>query len=590
MVMLQPLSPSIEPPGWRSFPAIFRCLAWALCCLLLGPALADPPEKLGDLPNGPLGHWLQILVEEEAPLSLEQARQAVAHGKFQLTGERVPKFGIGAKPVWLYLEVENDGRRAVDRRLQLEISWLDRIDVYQIHGKELISHWAAGDRDISLQHPSPGLGYVFDLILPPGNNELLVRISTSDPLLAPLRLLDNRSAEALQKKYNYGYGLLYGFLFALIAYNAMLYIGLRNRGYLDYSLYLSSFVLTNVAYTGHGYGWLWPQFPTFQQYVIPVLMLLFGCLGLRFASGFLSLRRHAPRTHRMTHGLIAIATLSMTVAVASGQQQYAVLIAFVFLLTVSVSMVWIGLITVLHGRDAGGYFLAAALAAMAGTATTALAVWIGLPFSALTFHAAGWGIVIEGILFALALAHRMRKVQLARQQAEHLANIDPLTGLLNRRSFFTRANPIWSTALRNQRPLSVMMVDIDFFKRINDKHGHAVGDQVLQAVSERLTAACRSGDVAARWGGEEFVIVLPETLASQASQLAERLRADIEAMRINSNGQTFSLSASFGIAGYDGHDDLEQLIRESDHWLYQAKQGGRNRVAGNASALPQGSG
>lgn len=242
----------------------------------------------------------------------------------------------------------------------------------------------------------------------------------------------------------------------------MLYIGLRNRGYLDYTLYLSSFVLTNVAYTGHGYAWLWPQFPAFQQYVIPVLMLLFGCLGLRFASGFLSLRRHAPRTHRLTHGLIAIAALCMTVAVASGQQQYAVLVAFVFLLTVSISMVWIGLITVHHGRDAGGYFLAAALAAMAGTTTTALAVWIGLPYSALTFHAAGWGVVIEGILFALALAHRLRKVQLARQQAEHLANIDPLTGLLNRRSFFARANPLWSIALRNRRPLSVMMVDIDF--------------------------------------------------------------------------------------------------------------------------------
>ncbi len=588
--MLQPPPPFVEPPGRWSFPTIARGLAFALCCLLLGLALANPPDKLDDLPVDPLGHWLKILVEEGPPLSLDQARQAVAQEQFQSTGKGVPKFGIGARPIWLHLEVNNDGRLPVDRRLQLEISWLDQVDVYQIHGKELISHWAAGDRDASLQHPSPGLGYVFDLILPPGNNELLVRINTPDPLLAPLRLLDNRSAEALQQKYNYGYGLLYGFLLALIAYNAMLYIGLRNRGYLDYTLYLSSFVLTNVAYTGHGYAWLWPQFPAFQQYVIPVLMLLFGCLGLRFASGFLSLRRHAPRTHRLTHGLIAIAALCMTVAVASGQQQYAVLVAFVFLLTVSISMVWIGLITVHHGRDAGGYFLAAALAAMAGTTTTALAVWIGLPYSALTFHAAGWGVVIEGILFALALAHRLRKVQLARQQAEHLANIDPLTGLLNRRSFFARANPLWSIALRNRRPLSVMMVDIDFFKQINDRHGHAVGDQVLQAVSQRLMAACRSGDVAARWGGEEFVIVLPETQAIQASQLAERLRADIEAMQIDSNGQTFHLSASFGIAAYDGHADLEQLIKESDHWLYQAKQGGRNRVAGNSPSLHQDSG
>ena len=582
--MLQPLPPLVEPGRTWSLPTITRWLAFALCCLLLGLALADPLDKLDDLPGEPLGNWLQILVEDGAPLSLDQARQAVVQGKFRATGAEVPKFGIGARPIWLHLQVENTWRRAVDRRLQLETSWLDRIDVYQIHGNELISHWAAGDSATALQHPSPGLGYLFDLILPPGNNELLIRISTPDPLLVSMRLLDNRSAEALQNRYNYGYGLLYGFLLALIAYNAMLYIGLRARGYLDYTLYLGSFVLTNLAYTGHGYGWLWPQHPILQQYLIPVLMLVFGCLGLRFASGFLSLRRHAPRTHRLIHWLIAFAILCMTIAVAGGQQQYAVLIAFTFVLIVSTSMVWIGLITVHHGRDAGGYFLAAALAAMAGTTTTVLAVWIGLPYSALTFHAAGWGIVIEGILFALALAHRMRKVQLARQHAEHLANIDPLTGLLNRRSFFARANPLWSTALRNKRPLSVMMVDIDHFKQINDHYGHAVGDKVLQAVSERLAAACRSGDIAARWGGEEFVIVLPETHAGQAGQLAERLRADIAAMAIANDGQTFSLSASFGIAGLGDHEDLEQLIRESDHWLYQAKQGGRNRVAGNHQA------
>lgn len=586
MGMLPPPSPLVEPPRPWSFSTIGHWLALALCCLLLGLALAGPPEKLDDLPGEPLGKWLQLLVEDGPPMSLDQARQAVAEGRFRATPDVVPKFGIGARPVWLYLQVENSWRRAVDRRLQLEISWLDRIDVYHIHGDELISHWVAGDSNAALQHPRPGLGYVFDLILPPGTNELLVRVSTPDPLLVPLRLLDNRSAEALQTKYNYGYGLLYGFLLALIAYNAMLYIGLRIRSYLDYTLYLGSFVLANLAYTGHGYGWLWPQFPGFQQYVILVLMVIFGCLGLRFASGFLSLRRHAPRTHRLIHWLITVAILSMTIAVAGGQRQLAVLIAFTFVLIVSTSMVWIGLITVHHGRDAGGYFLAAALAAMAGTSTTALAVWIGLPYSALTFHAAGWGVVIEGILFALALAHRMRKVQLARRQAEYLANIDPLTGLLNRRSFFSRANPLWSTALRNKRPLSVMMVDIDHFKQINDQYGHAVGDQVLQAVSERLTAACRSGDVPARWGGEEFVIVLPETQASQASQLAERLRATIEAMEIRSNDdRTFSLSASFGIAGYVDHEDLEQLIRESDHWLYQAKQGGRNRVAGNHAGL-----
>ena len=541
---------------------------------------------LAALPADPLGRWLDVLAEKkEHPLTIEEAQEQLRQGNFTQGKEEVLKFGIGAPPLWLHLAIDNDGRQPVGRRLQIENSWLDRIDVYIVHGGKVIQRLRAGDAEATAQHPQVGLGYVFDLKLPPGRSDLMVRIATPDPLLVPVRLLDTEQIGALAHQYDYGYGLLYGFLLALIAYNSMLFIGLRERSYLDYTLYLGSFTLLNLSYTGHGYAWLWPGNPALQQYAIPLLMVIFGCLGLRFADGFLDLRRHEPNTHRLVRWTTISSLLVVCLAIVAQRQSEAVLFAFIFVFAFSILMVWLGLVAVRHGRVAGRYFLAAALTSMLGNTATALAVWFGLTYTPVAFHAAGWGVVAEGILLALALAYRMRQDQRARLHAEHLARTDPLTGLLNRRAFLEIAIPLWNNAKRNRRPLSAMMVDIDFFKKINDTHGHAMGDKVLQAVSALLAEACRSSDFAARWGGEEFIILLPETCGEQAGVLAERLRTRIEEMRLGTLRKPIQLSASFGIAERGAHESLDQLINDADEWLYRAKEAGRNRVSG-FSVLP----
>jgi diguanylate cyclase (GGDEF)-like protein len=184
------------------------------------------------------------------------------------------------------------------------------------------------------------------------------------------------------------------------------------------------------------------------------------------------------------------------------------------------------------------------------------------------------------LLLALALAYQMRQVQRKRIIAEQLARLDPLTGLFNRRAFLDRAGPVWSTSQRNLRPLSVVMCDLDHFKSINDKHGHEMGDSALVAVSRVLAEACRSGDVVARWGGEEFILFLPETDAVQAMQLAERLRGEIGQLELAGENRGLAISASFGVATRDQQKSLDALIGEADKWLYEAKRAGRDRVRG----------
>ena len=561
-------------------PGLSCLLRVALFWLALLSVAHAQVAALETLPAEPLGRWMDVLSEKDLPLTLDAARAQLQHGAFTRSAADVPKFGIGARPVWLRLAVNNGGLRLAERLLQIEISWLDKIDVHVVHDGKVIAHRTAGDADALQQHPVAGLGYVFDLALPPGQSDILIRVATPDPMTVPVRLLDPTQLAKLQSQYDFGYGLLYGFLLALIAYNTLLYLGLRERSYLDYTLYLGSFILLNLCYTGHGYIWFWPQQAAFQQYVIPLMMVVFGSLGLRFADGFLDLRRHEPKLHRLVHWLTRSIPVLTVLTILLLRQQHTLLLAFVFILTFSVLMVWLGIVALRRGKLAARYFLAAALTSMVGTATTALAVWFGLPFSPLAFHAAGWGVVGEGILLALALAYRMRQDQRARVHAERLARVDPLTGLANRRAFLDQAAPIWNTARRSQRPLAAMMIDIDFFKAINDTHGHAMGDRVLQKVSGLLADACRGGDLLARWGGEEFVIVLPETSAEQAAQLAERLRGKIAELKMGSPRDPFTFSASFGIAERNAHETLDELIHEADEWLYRAKQGGRNRVAG----------
>jgi diguanylate cyclase (GGDEF)-like protein len=162
---------------------------------------------------------------------------------------------------------------------------------------------------------------------------------------------------------------------------------------------------------------------------------------------------------------------------------------------------------------------------------------------------------------------------------EHLASIDPLTGLFNRRRFYETGEAEFKRSKRYQRPLSSIMIDIDFFKKVNDTYSHAIGDQVLVELSRVLTSELRDSDIRARMGGEEFLVLLPETDLTLAKSLAERLRKRIAAMIIHTNGKKVQITISMGVAFLDDTvSTLDEFIHCSDLALFNAKRNGRNRV------------
>lgn len=165
------------------------------------------------------------------------------------------------------------------------------------------------------------------------------------------------------------------------------------------------------------------------------------------------------------------------------------------------------------------------------------------------------------------------------QDIEQLAITDPLTGLLNRRHFFKLGTAEFSRALRYGRPLAVLMLDIDLFKLVNDTYGHPAGDEVLMAFSSRLAEELRASDICGRYGGEEFIVMLPESGGDIAVAAAERIRLSIQALVIPCDGVDLNVTVSIGISILEpGCADLEALIGRSDQALYEAKQTGRNRV------------
>ncbi len=171
---------------------------------------------------------------------------------------------------------------------------------------------------------------------------------------------------------------------------------------------------------------------------------------------------------------------------------------------------------------------------------------------------------------------RTSELKEANATISHLAATDELTELYNRRYFNDRLSAAISAARRHSYHLSMIMIDLDHFKKVNDTYGHSAGDLVLKTFADLLRDMMRAEDVAARWGGEEFIIILPHTPGDAAAALAERIRAAFEQQ--SDRATAIVLSASFGVVQLHESDDADTLISRADAALYRAKREGRNRV------------
>jgi len=171
----------------------------------------------------------------------------------------------------------------------------------------------------------------------------------------------------------------------------------------------------------------------------------------------------------------------------------------------------------------------------------------------------------------------LRTKHLQDMLVEH-AQRDPLTELHNRRALKERMQREWARSQRARSCLAVIMADIDRFKNVNDIHGHPAGDLLLREIAQAIVGQCRRSDTASRYGGEEFVILCPDTVAKGATILAERCRAAVERIRLTAPSGEIRTTISLGVADSRGVPSPQRLVKQADDALYQAKQRGRNQV------------
>jgi diguanylate cyclase (GGDEF)-like protein len=378
--------------------------------------------------------------------------------------------------------------------------------------------------------------------------------------------------------------LTFGALGAMALASLLIWVVLAERAFI---LYFSLFALQAlyVAYFS-GQGFEWPVLSAaapLTHYTWNVLSALSGAAACLFAREMADLRRFLPRNYTV-FGWLAGAFLLLTFAnliKLVGYEDAVNGVGNALFLGAAVYTLIVAFVAWRRGSRSAGWFLLAWTLLEAFTIATTVrlllnsgneldrVVYIGMPLSMVT----------AALLIALGIADRLRAQRHALTEAERHAQIDSLTGVLNRRSLIERLDAACLRARARGLPISLLFIDLDHFKEINDSFGHPAGDACLAAIIPPIQAELRQSDVIGRYGGEEFVVILSSADAAAARPIAQRILERVAGVRVAGFGEPIALTCSIGVATSDMLGVWgEHLIAQADAAVYAAKRSGRNCV------------
>ncbi|UTW10089.1 sensor domain-containing diguanylate cyclase [Marinobacterium rhizophilum] len=568
-----------------------------------------------------LAPYLSVLEDPGRTLTLDDVRAEPWNAKFVPLGSGMTAFGVSSSAWWVRLQVHNGGSQPIEWILDVPHNTLDFLDSYETAaGTAVITQQAGDHRPFAPLRP-PSETFNFSYLTPAGgSSDIYLRFAYDSAGIINIYQEASTAAAYAQQQHSKALwlGVFLGASLLVILYNLFLMLSVREAPFFWYLLYASAATLMYLSLSGLGYRYLWHFSPLLVDTIPNTAVSLFYMLAVQFSRSFLDTRSRAPRIDCILLGLIVLAGVS-AVLLFTGYRGAAVNLTLLIGLALGLFPALGAWLWYRGHQIARGYTLAWSVWSL--TVIGAVLRFTGiLPSDPFSIGATRVGMISQTVLLAFALADRInilrtektraemrelsasvrstaeleakvkertQELEAARQQAEVLAREDPLTGLLNRRAFFERGNEEVGRALRHGQPLSVIMLDIDSFKTVNDAFGHGVGDRVIREVARTLTAVLRDSDIKARMGGEEFAVVLVQTPLDSALQLAERLRQAVEACRVETASATVGVTSSFGVAQLAGDTNtLETILASADSALYQAKNSGRNRVLGAASSEP----
>ncbi|MDA8622212.1 sensor domain-containing diguanylate cyclase [Psychrosphaera sp.] len=519
---------------------------------------------------------LFILKDDSHLFAAEEVFAKFKQGELPKNTQSQVSFGFTDSVVWALLPITNDTNTPKSLILKIDNAWLDEIDVFFYEQNVLVRNTKLGDttsfKSRERQKRMPSVTYTFL----PGSHYVLLRLRSEDPMTFPVYLGDALSVSKYEQKNDYFYGALYGGLIILLIYNLALYAYSKEIRYSLYSFYLFSFTAFNFTYTGHGFWLLWPTDISMQQWLMPVLMFAYLVSGVLFTIEYLQAEKYLPKLYsyrRFVYGALALLGISILLI---GSRSFAVMVQLILLTTMSVWMLILGYYSYKNGNSLAKFFVPAVLMGAFGATISSVTTWGIYPYTQWAFRGIEIGMLLEMSLLSISFGFNFKVASDAKANAEHYARIDPLTSLYNRRALKELVYPIWNLGDRQKSSASVMLIDLDWFKRINDEYGHVVGDDVLKQVAEALKHRLRLSDIILRWGGEEFLVFLPDTDLLQANTLAEQLRRYFDEEKVNDIAR---VTVSVGVASGTAQDiSFDELVKLADQSLYQAKKNGRNQV------------
>ncbi len=589
----------------------------ALALAALAPASAGTPPANLRIPPGESSVSLSPVIlywHDEAAGANPAAAYARANaGDFQPLPGGSPAFGFRPGAFWFYLPLVNQHPDEPRWTLVQEYALSDYIDIYLRYPDGRIVHKASGDhlpfanRFIRYRHPNVRLELPLDERV-----ELLVRVQSQSSMQVPLTLYTPQALSEVMRDSQFSTGLYYGIVLALLFYNLVLWLMLRDASYFWYLLHNAAFGLVLFTLNGYGFEYLWPNSAWLADASVPISICL-ALVGMQlFARSFLELPQRWKAGNAVSLGVagffaaLAVASIWLPYRIATPLASRAVLVGVLWIIAAAIVMLR-------RGYRPARIFLLAWSLFLAGTAAFTLLAFGVLPQNFWTQNGVQIGSALEMLLLSLALGSRyaglrnenIRVVQRANEELERSvtarteqlrrtmaqlgeANVqlreysrrDPLTGAYNRRHFRESLQAMLQ-GRRDGAPLALLMLDLDHFKAINDSHGHLAGDDCLTAAARWIAEVAEPhGGLVARFGGEEFVVLLPGLSAAAAMQVAEAIRLRIRQAPVPCGDEAIPLSVSIGVHGIGAGSEAgpDDVIRHADAALYRAKSEGRDRV------------
>ncbi|MBB1384604.1 diguanylate cyclase [Pseudoalteromonas sp. SG45-5] len=568
-----------------------------------------------------------------APTSLLNATQS-DFKKWQKITNKPLNLGFEKRPVWLYFTLKNTLNYDVAPLLSLDNPLLNEAQVFHLNNSELLSHSQVGDTFKLAERPIKSESLLVKLTLPANSiTTVILKVTNDGGLRIPLTLWQQDAYLAHKSKINLIYGLIIGFVFSL-ALSCLVLYGFSKKPYFAYvSIITLTLGLLLSYFCGFGVRYFHPNFPAIQQIIIPILIMIITLLFLPLQQQICQLKSSfLLHTQNITSSLFAILLLFIWLLPSS--------MATLLCLAITPIVLSLYLLTTLicirtnpsKPSKALLFSLSSFLVVMLyfsvvvfdlyafnrSSLTFVFICFLGCAFS-LCYAAMKQSIlehdkqvVTQQTLIAesaaqdallkerLALQEEasqeleaqvdertfelqvtLRELEEKNRELEQLNTEDALTGVKNRRFFDKKLIMELRRSRREQTPLSIIMLDIDHFKLVNDTYGHLTGDQVIKAVSGIIKNNLkRPLDEVARYGGEEFVVLLPNTPQNGAFDIAEQMRKAIakSAVTVASTEIKFTISAGIYTCVADDINKPEIFTECADKALYYAKQNGRDQV------------